>query len=58
MKKQFSETTVGKLIERFSNTGEIGSVETSIETKSLVLLGLVIVSSAIVIMALKKFVFK
>lgn len=58
MKKEFKDTTVGKLIERFSNTGEIGSVETTIETKSLILIGVVIVASAVVIMALKKYVFK
>jgi hypothetical protein len=58
MKKEFSETTVGKLLDRFSNTGEIGTVETKIETKSLVLVGLVIIGSAVAIMAIKKYIFK
>lgn len=56
--KNFKDTTVGKMLDRFANTGEIGQVETKIETKSLVMLGLVVVSSAVIIMLLKKFVIK
>ena len=58
MAKDFKDTTVGKILDRFSSTGEIGTVETSLQTKSIVILGAVIIISGVAIMALKKYVFK
>lgn len=58
MSKEFKDTTVGKLLDRFGSTGEIGVMSHSVETKSLLIMGGIIIFTGVALMALKKYVFK
>jgi hypothetical protein len=58
MAKEFKDTTLGKFIDRFSDTGEIGSMNHSIETKSILIFGAVVIGAGVVLMVIKKYIFK
>jgi hypothetical protein len=58
MDKKFEETTFGKFINRFSNTGEIGKMDHSIETKSILILGAVALATGILLFTINKYFFK
>lgn len=58
MEKDFKDSTVGKLIDRFANSGEIGVMDHKVSTQSILIMGAVVLAVGIALMALKKFVFK
>lgn len=58
MAKEFKETTVGKIIDRFTNTGEIGTMNHSISGGSIALLTVAVVVAGVTILLIKKYFFK
>lgn len=58
MNKPFQETLVGGLLERVKDGKPITSMEHTIETKTIVKFGVAILLTTIVVMAIKKFIFK
>lgn len=58
MAKDFKETTVGKIIDRFTNTGEIGTMKHTFSGASIALIALAIVVAGIGLLLIKKYIIK
>lgn len=58
MAKEFKETTVGKIIDRFTNTGEIGTMNHTLSGASIALIAVAIVMAGVGILLIKKYIIK
>ena len=58
MTKPFTETLVGGILERVKDGKPVASMEHSIDTMTIVKFGVAILGTAILIIIIKKFVFK
>lgn len=58
MDKRFEETTVGKLINRFADTGEMGTMNHTVSNGTVLKIGIAIVVAGLALFAIKKILFK
>lgn len=58
MAKEFKETTVGKIIDRFTNTGEIGTMKHTFSGASIALFAVAIIVACVGILLIKKYLIK